>query len=217
MGVRRGVAGLAVASVLGTAVARADGPGLYGEMTGALTLGVSGGGGVTGSGSAPVVVGQLDLFFLSTAGIKVGYHGFATGLAPGLDLSRHRTTIDVDFRPLFLWMFFTDRFTEREAFDLFLYSFGLEVGFAYERATLSGGSLDDPNAYGVYVGAGFEVPLWRRSGHGLHLRVQVRASFLGSARLGPDAARIAGRMDAPRDVVEVGLLLRYRFQFWENL
>jgi hypothetical protein len=201
----------------GHAQGRGESPGLYGEIDGALALGLAGGAGLTSGGRGPVALGQVDLFFLSTAGIKLGYQFHGQNVASGVDLGRHALHVDLDLRPLFLFLAFTDRFTGRETLDLWLYSFGLEIGFSYERFTLTTSGLDDPSAFGFHLGAGFEVPLWRRKGQGLSLRFQVRANFVRDVRFRPELAAQIGRDRLSLDAVQLGLLLRYRFQFWKDL
>jgi hypothetical protein len=219
----RGLAALGLALALGSlapgaqAQSRGESPGLYGETDGALTLGLAGGAGITSGGRGPVALGQLDLFFLSSAGIKIGYQHHDQSVGPGVELGRHALTVDVDLRPLFLFLAFTNRFTGRETLDLWLYSFGLEIGFSYERFTLSAPGLDDPSALGFHVGTGFEVPLWRRGGEGLYLRWQLRLQFVREVRFHPDLAARLGQDRLGLDAVQVGLLLRYRFQFWKDL
>ena len=196
---------------------RGESPGLYGEIDGALALGLAGGAGLTFGGRGPIAMGQVDLFFLSTAGLKLGYQFHRQDAGAGLDLGRHALHVDLDLRPLFLLLAFTDRFTGRETLDLWLYSFGLEIGFSYERFTLPTTGLDDPSAFGFHVGFGFEVPIWRRAAQGLYVRLQLRADFVRDVRFRPELAAQIGRDRLSLDAVQLGLLLRYRFQFWKDL
>jgi hypothetical protein len=208
-----------------TPPARADvpgeGPGVYGELDGAWTVGLAGGGGVVAGGSgaaAPSAAGQLDLFFLQTVGLKLGYLTYGKA-ALGVDQRQHALLVDVDVRPLFLTLFRSDRFTGRPLLDLFLYSIGIEVGFSYERTALRAPSEEATvGGFGFHIGIGFEVPLYRRrGGQGLYLRFQVRGNFRGDVVLPPPFARNAGVGALGIDAVQAGLLLRYRFQLGTSL
>jgi hypothetical protein len=194
-----------------------EGPGVYGELDGAFTLGLAGGvgfaGGGTGSTALPLATGQIDLLFLSTAGIKIGYQTYAKDLASGIGMRQHGLFFDVDLRPLFLLLFFTNRFTGNETLDLFLYSIGIEVGFSYERSSIGGPAPTAEGAFGFHVGTGLEVPLWRQGGQGLYLRLQFRADFIRDLQLRPEVGGPIYSLDG----LQLSLLLRYRFQFWKNL
>jgi hypothetical protein len=197
--------------------AATEGPGIYGELDGTFTLGLAGGVGLAGGGSGstalPLATGQIDLLFLSTAGIKVGYQTYAKDLASGIGLRQHGLFFDVDLRPLFLLLFFTDRFTGNEALDLVLYSIGIEVGFSYERSSIGGPAPTADGAFGFHVGTGLEVPLWRQGGQGLYLRLQFRADFIRDLQLRPEAGGAVHSLDG----LGLSLLLRYRFQFGKDL
>ena len=161
--------------------------------------------------------GVVDLFFLGTMGVKLGYGTYARDVAAGHDLRQHAASFTLEVRPLFLPLLLTNRFTGNKRLDLFLYSIGLDVGFSFERTSISGplGGADD--RLGFHLGLGFEVPLWHRAEHALFLRFQVRANFAPSTPLRAELSLLAGRTAQTIDALQVGVLLRYRFQFWDRL
>jgi hypothetical protein len=193
---------------------------VYGELEGLLTFGLAAGGGLNSGGSrgspAPLVTGQADLLLLSTIGVKLGYETHADSVAPGVDLRQHSFFVDFDVRPLFLTLFYTNLYTGRELLDLFLYSIGLEIGLSYERTAIGGTFEQSESSVGFHIGLGFELPLYRRRGRGLYLRFEVRGNFVREVQLRPELATLAGRPTQSIDGLQVNLLLRYRFQFWEN-
>lgn len=197
-----------------------EGAGLYGELNGALALGVSGGAallaGGSGSGGMPMWQAALDLFAFGTAGLKLGYDTVERDLGGNESLRRHALTFSLELRPLFLALFLTNRFTGSERLDLFLYSLGLEVGASYERTTLQQSGATD-TGHGFHIGFGFEVPLWRRGDHLVALRFQLRGNFARDLPLGPALTATTQRATHSFDVLQLGLLLRYRFQFCDRL
>jgi hypothetical protein len=210
------------------ASARADareGPGVYGELNGALALGLAFGatalGGGDGRGDTPAFFGQADLFVLSMAGLRLEYGTDVRGPVRGVpvDLRRHRVAASIELRPLFFYLFLTNRFTGRERLDTFLYSIGIEVGASYERRELGSANpmfAGTDGAFGARVGVGFEVPLVRRRDHALLLRVFGRVHFASDVALPPSLAQLAGRTRYNPDAFEAGLALRYRFHFLDR-
>lgn len=194
-----------------------EGPGIYGELNGALALGVSAGGALlargSGRGDTPAFLATADLFFLSTVGLKLGYATDARGTQTASELRRHALHVDLELRPLFALLFFTNRFRGNETLDLILYSLGLEFGVTYQSRRLANGPED--SVVGFDLGLGFEVPLVRRGDHGLFLRFFARAVFVSDFVIsrGEGAAPLPHRFDT----VQVGLMLRYRTQFWRRL
>jgi len=198
-----------------------EGPGLYGELGGAASFGLSGGASLLAGGSPGGVAfaprGGIDFFFISTVGLKAAYATNARDVAAGHTMRQQSASFTLELRPLFLPMFLYDKFSGRERLDLFLYSIGIEVGFSYERSSIAGsfGAVDE--RLGFHVGVGFEVPLVREKAHALFLRFQVRGNFVPATPLRGELAQLAGRAEQSIDSFEIGVLLRYRFHFWDSL
>lgn len=199
------------------ATSASEGPGVYGELNGALALGLGAGGALlafgTGRGDSPAFLAQADLFFLSTVGLKLGYATDARGTQAGPEVRRHALHVDLELRPLFALLFLTNRFIGRETLDLLLYSLGVEFGVTVQQRELAGGPQD--SAIGFDLGLGFEIPLYRRGDHGLFLRFFARAVFVPDFMIprGAAALPVAHHFDR----LQLGLMLRYRYQFWRRL
>lgn len=163
----RGRLAAVVVAVVCTAAgaARAEGPGdgLYGRWDRAFTMSLGLGGGVARSAGADhaVMVGELRLRHLDSAGPFV-----AGRWGPHAD---SQLVLGVEIRPLFPMLFLEDHFSGYEAWDLLVQSLGIEMGPALVP-------LDSHLGVGLALGAGLEVPLVLPSwwAQGVWLRLAFR-------------------------------------------
>lgn len=194
---------------------RAGGDGLYGQLDRAFSLGLAAGGGLSagsiGDAVSPVLGGQVDLFFLSTLGLKLSYGYNRKDLSPQLIMTHHSLTFSFEFRFLFPLIFFNNLFSGSQTFDLIIYSLGFEIGGSLERSNFAflGERFGDSN-FGFHLGFGFEIPLVRRSGRGWFLRIQFLANFLP-----PLAVKNHGIPDL--DNYQLMVYFKYRFQFLKDI
>jgi hypothetical protein len=169
------------------APAWADGPEpSYGRVQGDLTLG-AGLGAVVATGGVRTE-GELRVRYLESAGLFVSYEDAAVA-GSGAAVQR-ALAMGLEVRPLFLFRWLTGLETRRAGFDLFVDSFGLELGAFVLQP--SGG--DFASRSGAQVGLGLEFPVLAQATGpwvGLHagLRWSEEALAWGAAR--DDADRSA--------------------------
>lgn len=185
--------GLVTMLLLTAPVAADEGDGLYGRLDGDLTLSLAAGGGmIAGGDETAAVLGELRLRYVESAGLLV-----AGELHPG---GAQRAVFALDFRPVFLWHFFTDRWSGVRFTDLLLDSIGMDLGVAVLR-----------HGVALAIGFGLDVPIWwgDDGSPGLFLRLgarHVRAS--ANERYAPDGGASDWLLHAAlgiRDVVDAGI------------
>jgi hypothetical protein len=177
---------LAASVVVAATPARADPEPSYGRVQGDLTLGAAAGT-VLGTGGARLE-GELRVRYLESAGFFASYEDGAI-VGSGAQVQRLVAT-GLEVRPLFLVRWLTGLETQRAGFDLFVDSFGLELGAIFVQP--AGGAFASRS--GMQVGLGLELPLLGKATGpwvGVHggLRWSQEALAWGAAR--DDADRSA--------------------------
>ena len=137
-------------ALTGSARADGDGDGLYRRFDRDLTIALGAGGGLVLDGvkARPSLVADLRLRVIDTAGPVV-----AMRWGPGDEGSgRGYVLFGVEVRPLFPALFLLNESTGREWVDLFVQSFGIELGTALFP-------FDQDFGVGLAVGLSIELPL----------------------------------------------------------
>lgn len=154
---------LVVACSIPAAAQAADdrGAGLYGllEADFSLVAGVGGGGYGSSAGSGAAGAVEARIRYLSSASLVVGWD-----VRP-----EHALVAAAEIRPLFLILFFENRFTGDDLVDFVLYGLGVTGGVSASAQGLS-----------FLTGIGTEWPLARRGGGGLFARTEMRGRFAHS-------------------------------------
>jgi hypothetical protein len=194
--VARSTAALLVALLAPPAAASAQ-DGAYGRLDGDLTLEGAAGGGATyeadeWSGAA---LAELRMRYVDVAGLMVGGEYRPDGAS--------RLLLMADLRPLFLVRFLTNASFGDRYWDVWLDSFGLDLGVAFAP-------LGDGIGAALAVGFGFDVPLVFFDGYaGMSLRLFGRhVAALASDRLGPNGGLndwVAGALLVFRGQASTGL------------
>ncbi len=122
----------------------------YGRIAGDLTLVF--GAGATFGPNAPRAALDLRLRYLDTAGLFVSYED---GLSATSSDPRRVAVAGFELRPLFLARWLSGRELSVARLDLFIDSFGLELGAFVEQPT-DGSFVDRP---GLQASLGLEVPI----------------------------------------------------------
>lgn len=153
----------ALAATLVPLEARAEdrGAGLYGLLDGDFSLVLGAGAGAFASGDDAGAQGSVEtrVRFLSMASLVLGG-----------DIRPEPAFVGgVELRPLFLILFFENRFTGDDFTDFVLYGLGLTGGVSASAEGLS-----------LVSGLGTEWPLARTRSEGLFLRTELRGRFAHS-------------------------------------
>lgn len=138
--------------LLWSALAQADdGDGVYDRFDRDLTIAADVGGGVVLDGVDPRATLTADLRFriIDAAGPAIGLRW---GPADGPGSGHGHVFVGVELRPLFPALFLLDLSTGNEWVDLFVQSFGIELGAALFP-------FDDDFGVGLAVGLSIAVPL----------------------------------------------------------
>jgi hypothetical protein len=181
------------ALVLASPEARADDrdAGLYGQLDSdfLLALGAGGGGFASADGAGGSGDVEARLRYLATASLVLGWDVRAAE-------SPHAFVAAVELRPLFLALFFENRFTGDGLTDYVLYGLGLTGGIS---VSADGGA--------VVTGLGTEWPIARTRSSGLFVRTEARGRFSGGWPGGSDVTEVAAlfllQWHAPLHIVVV--------------
>jgi len=194
--VSRSAAALLLALLLGPAGAAAQ-DGAYGRLDGDLTLEGALGGGATREADewSGAALAELRMRYLDVAGVMVGGEWRPDGAS--------RLLLMADVRPLFLARFLTNASLNDRYWDVWLDSFGIDLGVAFAP-------LDGDVGAALAVGFGFDVPLWFFDGYaGTSLRLFGRhVAALDSDRFGPNGGLndwVAGALLVFRGQASTGL------------
>ena len=175
--------------------------GVYGRLSGDVIVEVGAGGGVTFNDPVqPNISGagalELRARYLDAAGIALAGQARPEG--------QSRISIMADIRPLWLPRFLLGASFHDRRWDVFLDSFGVDLGVAIVP-------LDETVGIAFTVGFGFDIPLvfFSPGIDGISLRLFGRhVASLATDRFGPDASTndwIAGALLVIRGQVSTGL------------
>jgi len=143
---------IALACLLWPALAQADdGDGVYDRFDRDLTVAADVGGGMVLDGVDPRATVTADLRFriIDAAGPAIGLRW---GPADDVGSGHGHVFVGVELRPLFPALFLLDMSTGNEWVDLFIQSFGIELGAALFV-------FDDDFGVGLAVGLSLSIPL----------------------------------------------------------
>ncbi|MAQ19826.1 MAG: hypothetical protein CMN30_34115 [Sandaracinus sp.] len=145
----RSLLALALVALAATTAAADDGDGLYDRFDRDLTLAMNVGGGVVlaGGDARPTLAADLRLRVIDTAGPVVAMRYGSDGRT-----GHGHVLVGVELRPFFPALFLLDLSTGNEWVDLFVQSFGIELGAALFP-------FDDDFGVGLGVGLSIELPL----------------------------------------------------------
>ncbi|QQR90279.1 MAG: hypothetical protein IPJ88_00545 [Myxococcales bacterium] len=150
----------------------AEGDGLYGRLDGDFAYSIAAGAGLElNEEHRGFAVADLRLRYLDSIGLVAAAEMRAS--------DEYHLISALDLRPLFLWRFFTNRSSQERYIDLWIDSFGLEIGTV---TVLSEGEA----ALGLVLGTGFDLPILLGKGSsGLFIRFGFRYQHgLGSEHAG---------------------------------
>jgi hypothetical protein len=167
----------ALAALIATAPARADGDGVYGRLDGDLELRVEAGAAFASGG--PGLAAGAAALYLGTAGVYAHYTDALGG--PGADVIRS-IAAGVHLQPLFLARYASDLEHGPARLDLLVDSFGLEIG-TFWAAPRGHGLRSEP---GLELATTLAIPLLARASGPF-------ITFRGALRLRQDEA--AGALD----------------------
>jgi hypothetical protein len=171
-GLRSAVCGLTLGGIAWAPLARAAaGDGIYGRTEGdaSLVVGVDAG----SVGGRKSIGGDLRLRYLETAGVVFGYEELdALKKTESAGEYKRSVRAGIELRPLFPARFLKNHELGADFVDLFVDSFGLDIGAIWSAR--EGSSVQRP---GLYVGLALEVPLAvRATGPWIRIGSQFRWS-----------------------------------------